>query len=163
VALGDHSTASGDNSVAVGRNALASSLNTLALGANAAATAPNSIAIGAGSVANEPNTVSIGTAGPGGQRRMTNVAPGHEQFDAINAGQFKAGIAATAALPTIITPSEAGRTTVSANASYFLGEVGYGLGVAHRLEIAPSAVLDASVSEGSSKEWVARAGFAFEF
>jgi autotransporter adhesin len=119
--------------------------------------------LGAGSVASEANTVSVGTPEPGGQRRITNVARGREQYDAVNFSQFSAAILATAAAPSIQTPSEPGRSTVSFNTAYFRGQAGFGLGVAHRLNIREPALLEMSVSEGSSKEWVVRAGFSFEF
>jgi autotransporter adhesin len=130
---------------------------------NAAATAANSIALGSNSVASEPDTVSVGTGQPGGQRRITNVAPGHEQFDAVNYQQFSGAIAATAAAPSIVTPSKPGKTAFSANTAYYQGTVGYGVGIAHRLNIMPSATLNATVSEAGSNQWVARAGFSFEF
>jgi autotransporter adhesin len=50
------------------------------------ASAPNAVALGAGSVANVANTVSVGA--PGAERRITNVAPGISQTDAVNVGQL---------------------------------------------------------------------------
>jgi autotransporter adhesin len=58
----------------------------VAIGAGAAASAPNSVALGNGSVANVANTVSVGS--PGNERRITNVAPGINQSDAVNVGQL---------------------------------------------------------------------------
>ncbi|HEX2352549.1 MAG TPA: hypothetical protein VHJ16_07200, partial [Xanthobacteraceae bacterium] len=55
------------------------------------AAATNSVAVGQGSVASAPNTVSVGA--PGGERRITNVAPGVAPSDA-----------ATAILPTPTHP-----------------------------------------------------------
>jgi autotransporter adhesin len=147
----------------MGKNALASGANSTALGVNAAATAANSIALGANSVASEPDTVSVGTDAPGGQRRITNVAAGHEQYDAVNYGQFSGAIAATAAAPSIVTPSQPGKTAFSANTAYYQGTMGIGIGIAHRLNIMPSATLNATVSEAQGNQYVARAGFSFEF
>jgi hypothetical protein len=62
--------------------------NGTAIGANAVvqAAATNSVAVGQGSVASAPNTVSVGA--PGGERRITNVAPGVAPSDAATVGQL---------------------------------------------------------------------------
>jgi hypothetical protein len=105
----------------------------------------------------------VGTPAPGGQRRITNVARGHEQYDAVNYAQFSGAIVATAAAPSIATPSAPGKSTFSFNTAYFEGQTGFGAAVAHRLNVDTPVVLDASVSEGSNTEWLARAGFSVEW
>jgi len=111
IALGGASQATGVNAIAIGTNARATGsvalgVNTLAsnggaalgdystatgadsaaLGPKATATAANAVAIGSGSVANVANTVSVGAAG--NERRITNVAAGINQTDAVNVSQL---------------------------------------------------------------------------
>jgi trimeric autotransporter adhesin len=85
-ASGQFSVASGSQSSAFGAGASATGTGAVAIGAGAAASAPNSVALGNGSVANVANTVSVGS--PGNERRITNVAPGINQTDAVNVGQL---------------------------------------------------------------------------
>jgi autotransporter adhesin len=82
---GSQAQASGQDAVSIGGNAVASGDETLAFGTNSKATALNSIAIGYGSNANQANTVSIGSLGK--ERRLTNVAAGTGNTDAVNLGQ----------------------------------------------------------------------------
>ena len=98
IAIGTGATATG--SVAVGAGASAAnggaaygdgavatgSLST-AVGPGASATAANSVAIGSGSTNTAANTVSFGSAG--NERRLTNVAAGISQTDAVNVGQLQ--------------------------------------------------------------------------
>ena len=86
VAVGNAAVAS-NGGAAFGDGASATGSLSAALGPNAVASAPNSVALGAGSVANVANTVSVGA--PGGERRITNVAPGISQTDAVNVGQLE--------------------------------------------------------------------------
>jgi len=111
IALGGTSAATGVNAIAIGTNARATGsvalgVNTLAsnggaalgdystatgpdsaaLGPKATATAANAVAIGSGSIANVANTVSVGSVG--NERRITNVAPGINQTDAVNVSQL---------------------------------------------------------------------------
>ena len=58
----------------------------MAIGNEAKVSAANSVAIGSGSEATEENTVSIGKAGS--ERRLTNVAAGVNDTDAVNMSQF---------------------------------------------------------------------------
>ncbi|WP_321907869.1 YadA-like family protein [Paraburkholderia sp. J11-2] len=83
-------SATGSNSIAAGGGATASGANSTAIGDKASATGNNSVALGANSVANEDNTVSVGSAG--NERRITNVASGVNATDAVNMGQFQAGM-----------------------------------------------------------------------
>ena len=50
---------------------------------------------------------------------IQNVARGYEPLDAVNFSQFSAAILATAAAPTIATPSAPGKSTVSFDTAYF--------------------------------------------
>ena len=86
LATGKNSQAIGDYASAYGTNAAATADNATAIGANSQATAENSVALGANSVASEANTVSIGSVG--NERRLTNVADGVNDTDAVNVRQL---------------------------------------------------------------------------
>ena len=112
IAVGFNSSSTGTNSIAIGTGATATgsvaigagasaanggaaygdgavatgSLST-AVGPNASATAANSVAIGSGSTNTVANTVSFGSAG--NERRLTNVAAGISQTDAVNVAQLQ--------------------------------------------------------------------------
>jgi hypothetical protein len=112
IAVGFNSTSTGLNSIAIGTGATATgsvavgagasaanggaaygdgavatgSLST-AVGPNASATSANAVAIGSGSTNTVANTVSFGSAG--NERRLTNVAAGISQTDAVNLGQLQ--------------------------------------------------------------------------
>jgi autotransporter adhesin len=112
IAVGFNSSSTGTNSIAIGTGATATgsvavgagasaanggaaygdgavatgSLST-AVGPNSSATAANSVAIGSGSTNTVANTVSFGSAG--NERRLTNVAAGVSQTDAVNVGQLQ--------------------------------------------------------------------------
>jgi autotransporter adhesin len=86
VAIGYQAQATADPATAIGANAVASANNSVALGAGATASAVNSVALGAGSVADQANTVSFGSVG--GERRLTNLAPGVNGTDAVNVNQL---------------------------------------------------------------------------
>jgi autotransporter adhesin len=76
--------------------------------------------------------------------------------------QMSRGFAAAAALPSIMTPSAPGKTTVSVNAGFFRGETGLGLAIAHRLQTAIPIVASASFA-GSGSSVLGRVGAAIEF
>ena len=84
---GSNSKAYGNNSVAIGNNSSAKGTNSVALGPNSTVSGNNSVAIGAGSTATENNVVSVGKKGE--ERRITNVADGINNHDAVNMGQFR--------------------------------------------------------------------------
>lgn len=100
LALGNYASASGrydavnntlpivSYATAVGTGATVEANRGTALGHGALVTAPNSVAIGADSVANEADTVAFGTIG--NERRLTSVAAGINNTDAVNMGQFNA-------------------------------------------------------------------------
>jgi autotransporter adhesin len=113
-AVGNNAVASGNNSVALGATATASGNTAVALGVNSKATAANSVALGAGSVADEANTVSVGSATQ--QRRITNVAAGTNDTDAVNVGQFNAGLANTLSQANAYTDSRISGLRKSLNA-----------------------------------------------
>ncbi len=99
-ANGVGSTAMGDGAVAhnydtaVGYNAKVAADGSVAVGANARVEsgAANSVALGQNSVASEANTVSVGSAG--NQRRITNVANGVNDSDAVTMYQLNSTAAA---------------------------------------------------------------------
>lgn len=88
-AYGARSLASGISSIAIGDTANATGNNAIAIGTGATA-ATNSVALGAGSTAAE-GTVSVGSVGS--ERRITNLAAGTADTDAVNVGQLNAGLA----------------------------------------------------------------------
>jgi autotransporter adhesin len=75
------------SSLGCGAGANASGTGAVAIGAGSSAAAPNSVALGSGSIASQANTVSVGA--PGAERRITNVAAGINQTDAVNVGQLQ--------------------------------------------------------------------------
>ncbi|MCP1625327.1 YadA-like family protein [Pseudomonas nitroreducens] len=91
-AVGYQAGATGDSALALGRNASASADNSVALGANSTTTAklanpafvPNGAVVSGLLPAGE---VSVGSAGA--ERRVTNVAAGADETDAVNVSQLK--------------------------------------------------------------------------
>src|ERR1700730_9965407 len=176
-ALGANSTARGTNSVAVGAGASALGNNSPAIGANAfvAVSGNNSVALGQGSIATRPNTVSVGAAGQ--DRQITNVAAGVAPTDAANVGQLSAlqnqitgnlsearrGIAATSALAYVPTPSGPGRTTFALNGSYFQGERGLGVALAHRFGTEIPLYFSAAYGNGGGTQHIGRVGMGVEW
>nr|WP_174949378.1 YadA-like family protein [Burkholderia lata] len=92
-AVGYNATAKAENALALGRDAMASYLGSVALGANAvsdgstlslAAYNPGTFALAG---LNPVGEVSVGRSG--GERRLTNVAAGAADTDAVNVSQLK--------------------------------------------------------------------------
>ncbi len=79
-----------DNALVFGSNVTSVVDNAIAIGNSASVTGQNSVAIGNGSVAAEDNVVSVGAAGS--ERRITNVAAGINDTDAVNVGQLNQGL-----------------------------------------------------------------------
>ncbi|WP_219376686.1 trimeric autotransporter adhesin SadA [Citrobacter sp. Colony322] len=71
-----------------GVDANAQGTDSVAIGSGSIAAAENSVALGTNSVADEANTVSVGSSTQ--QRRITNVAAGVNNTDAVNVAQLKA-------------------------------------------------------------------------
>ena len=71
-----------------GDDANAQGADSVAIGSGSIASADNSVALGTNSVADEANTVSVGSSTQ--QRRITNVAAGVNNTDAVNVAQLKA-------------------------------------------------------------------------
>ncbi|EBD1058439.1 autotransporter adhesin SadA [Salmonella enterica] len=71
-----------------GADANAQGADSVAIGSGSIAAAENSVALGTNSVADEANTVSVGSSTQ--QRRITNVAAGVNNTDAVNVAQLKA-------------------------------------------------------------------------
>ena len=179
-ACGVGATSTGDNSMAVGTGASATGFGTAlgtaavandhatAVGNGAQALGGNSVAIGLGSIASAPNTVSVGAVGA--ERRIVNVASGVNATDAVNLGQLndyqrenRRGIAGAVAMGSFLTPSAAGKTTVTLNGAYYHGEGGMGFSLAHRLKVDVPVVLHGTYGNGGGNEHIARAGVGFEF
>ena len=122
-AYGSGAVASAANATALGQGSRATGANSTALGQGAQATGANSVAIGAGSIASDPNTVSFGA--PGAERRLTNVADGINQFDAVNLGQLEkaySGVAMSFALSAVDLPLGVGEQGFTVGVGAFEGE-----------------------------------------
>ncbi len=105
VAIGPNAQASGTTSIAMGAGSTAQGAQSLALGAGAAARQVNSIALGASSVTTvgaqgsysayglTASQTSVGEVGVGtaqGNRKITGVAAGSADYDAVNVAQLTA-------------------------------------------------------------------------
>ena len=86
VAVGSGSNASGVNAVAVGRDSHATADGASTFGYHSTANAAHSVALGDFSTATEDNTVSVGNDTL--KRRITNVADGTKETDAVNLKQL---------------------------------------------------------------------------
>lgn len=151
-AIGFGAQAGGGNyNTAIGRYTSAIGESTTAIGAGATAYGVGSVAIGAGSVATQDGTVSVGQ--PGYERRITNVAPGIYNTDAVNMGQLRsvddkvnrvgASAAAFSALaPLPYDPKEP--TQYSAGMGTYNGTGAFALGLYHYTQ--PDVMLNAAIS-----------------
>ena len=92
--------ATGVETIAIGGDSVASGAGSVAIGSEAEAMAANSVAIGFGSMATEANTVSVGAVGE--ERRITNVAAGINDTDAVNVAQLTAEATARTAADTTL-------------------------------------------------------------
>jgi autotransporter adhesin len=186
VAVGAAASAA-NGGAAFGDGAVATGSLATALGPNSQALGANSVAIGSGSVATLANTVSFGT--PGNERRLTNVAAGVNPTDAVNVSQLsgltsgfqsqitglqgqitsnlsesRRGIAATAALASVATPSAPGKTTMAMNASTYEGQAGFGIALTHRLAWTDIPVyVSGAYGNGGGTQHVGRVGMAVEW
>ncbi|EGY5219567.1 hypothetical protein JIP73_004799 [Salmonella enterica] len=113
-----------------GADANAQGADSVAIGSGSIAAAENSVALGTNSVADEANTVSVGSSTQ--QRRVTNVAAGVNNTDAVNVAQLKA--------------SEAGSVRYETNAdgsvNYSVLNLGDGSGGTTRIGNVSAAVND---------------------
>ncbi|HAR9016669.1 TPA: trimeric autotransporter adhesin SadA [Salmonella enterica subsp. enterica serovar Enteritidis] len=113
-----------------GADANAQGADSVAIGSGSIAAAENSVALGTNSVADEANTVSVGSSTQ--QRRITNVAAGVNNTDAVNVAQLKA--------------SEAGSVRYETNAdgsvNYSVLNLGDGSGGTTRIGNVSAAVND---------------------
>ncbi|ELQ5731307.1 trimeric autotransporter adhesin SadA [Salmonella enterica] len=113
-----------------GADANAQGAASVAIGSGSIAAAENSVALGTNSVADEANTVSVGSSTQ--QRRITNVAAGVNNTDAVNVAQLKA--------------SEAGSVRYETNAdgsvNYSVLNLGDGSGGTTRIGNVSAAVND---------------------
>ncbi|BDC41983.1 hypothetical protein PTKU15_52800 [Paraburkholderia terrae] len=105
------------DTIAFGGNANASQNGAIAIGRSAVASAVNSVALGYGSVANQAYTFSVGNAIS--QRRITNVADGVDDHDAVTVGQMTIDI--QAAIANLNTTTHSGLLKSAARPSSLLG------------------------------------------
>jgi autotransporter adhesin len=76
------------DAIAIGSLAIASNDRAIAIGEHSHAFASQSVALGCCSVSKDPLTVSVGDIAIGMVRRIVNVHPGMEVFDAVNLSQL---------------------------------------------------------------------------
>ncbi|SDR48899.1 Head domain of trimeric autotransporter adhesin [Burkholderia orbicola] len=103
----------GGAGVAVGYSSSAAGTGGVALGTSATASGRNSVALGTNSTASADNSVSIGSATQ--QRRLTNLAAGTADTDAVNVGQMNAGLSTKVDDTYIKIGTTAGPAAVSGN------------------------------------------------
>ena len=173
-ALGDHATADAPNSTALGQDATARGANSAAMGYGATANGANSAAIGAGSVANRPNSVSVGDAATHTYRQITNVAAGTEPHDAVNLGQFEAGLrglksyanaeadkvgSVDASLAAASAEAAAGkhRNTIAGGTAEYNGQASFAFAYQHRFGTHWAAMVTIGSNGGASNTTVAGA------
>lgn len=110
LAVGDSSQSTGYRSATFGSHSRALAEESLALGYETRANAYGSVALGAESVANEENTVSVGSDTL--KRKITNVADGAYDFDAVNVRQLNrlsSRVGASAAALASLKPAQLGK------------------------------------------------------
>ncbi|WP_313340991.1 YadA-like family protein [Stenotrophomonas sp.] len=94
IAIGPVASASGAGSTAIGDGADASADNSVALGSGAVASVGAQSgytgAYGAAGASNSAGEVSVGSTGA--ERKVTHVADGSAQYDAVNVGQLQNGV-----------------------------------------------------------------------
>ncbi|GJH06266.1 YadA-like family protein [Paraburkholderia terrae] len=112
IAIGGNAQANDTGAVAIGAGALADRSSSIAIGQNAQASAANSVALGADSSttatlttpAYQPGTTQLAGTAPvgevsvgsnGNERRVTNVAAGAADTDAVNVSQLKSAVNAS--------------------------------------------------------------------
>jgi autotransporter adhesin len=171
----------------LGFQAFASGANSTALGEGANASGDNSVAIGKESVADEDNTVSVGSAG--NERRVTNVAAGVDDTDAVNVAQLNSalagvdalqdsvdqlfqdarhdrlesrrGIAAAVAMSEAPMPSRDGGISYSLHGAGYRGQ--YAIGGSMKYRINRRVAVDFGVSSAGYKDTAVRLGVSGEF
>ncbi|TDR29031.1 trimeric autotransporter adhesin [Hydromonas duriensis] len=143
MAFGTKAVSSGSGSIAIGANSSSSGSNSVALGANSVAdgsTLSNAAYNpGSGSIAGVTPVGEVSVGSSGAERRITNVAAGSADTDAVNVSQLKAvrdgfnsdikdlkgGIAAALALES--APSVAGKFTTYMGVGYYDGQSAIGI------------------------------------
>ncbi|BCF99461.1 membrane protein [Paraburkholderia sp. PGU19] len=138
------------DTIAFGGNANASQNGAIAIGRSAVASAVNSVALGYGSVANQAYTFSVGNAIS--QRRITNVADGVDDHDAVTVGQMTMDI--QAAIANLNTTTHSGLLKSAVGPSSLLGAPPVSSLTPDQL-IASGPLTSASVVEASGTNSVA--------
>ena len=130
--IGFNSHVGADHGTAVGANTsidpAATYATAIGYGATVGPNGHNSVAIGANSVANEPNVVSFGS--PGNERRLTNVADGVNNNDAVNFNQLKrayGGVAMAFAMTAASPALAPGEQSLSVGGGYYKSQSGMSL------------------------------------
>lgn len=173
-AIGPHAVAHGYSTTALGDHAQALAPNSTALGENATANGSNSVALGQGSVANRPDSVSVGDAATHTYRQITNVAAGTEPHDAVNLGQFEAGLrglksyanaeadkvgSVDASLAAASAEAAAGkhRNTIAGGTAEYNGQASFAFAYQHRFNTHWAAMVTIGSNGGASNTTVAGA------
>ena len=173
-AIGPNAVANGYSTTALGDHAQALAPNSTALGENATANGSNSVALGQGSVANRPNSVSVGDAATHTYRQITNVAAGTEPHDAVNLGQFEAGLrglksyanaeadkvgSVDASLAAASAEAAAGkhRNTIAGGTAEYNGQASFAFAYQHRFNTHWAAMMTVGSNGGASNTTVAGA------
>ncbi len=200
-AVGNNAIASGNNASAFGAAAVASGDNSLALGAGASATAANSTAIGKGASVQAANSVALGanstatrgaqsgytaygvsgtvsSAGevsvgsPGGERQITNVAPGNAPTDAVNVAQLQgavsqvrqradSGTAAAMAIAGLTQALDPGKTMITGGVGTWRDQTALAFGMSHRFDNAWTFKAGGSFSTTGGSGMNASVGYEF--
>jgi len=170
-ALGKDAIATPVDSVALGKSAEVQNgaKGSMALGANTTVTqnAENSVALGQYSVANEANTISVGN--DNFKRRITNVADGINDYDAVNMRQFNglerkmSGIGAMNSAMSALVPNQrvTGDTQLSIGLGYYDSEAAIAGGMFHYIN--DDVLLNAGVSYSRESGTAGRAGVTWGF
>ena len=125
IAIGDGSKAYSTLSIAIGQDAQANGSDpTIGLAAGVAigslarvdGTTKEAVALGYNSVATEDLTVSIGRSDTKLYRRITNMAAGRNDYDAVNVSQLKGGLDTLLGVTTAVDST--GKITTGSNFAY---------------------------------------------
>ena len=164
-AIGNNSRA-GVNSVAIGNGAQASGADSTALGQGAVALHSNSVAIGSGSVTSAPNTVSFGSSG--NRRRLTNIAPGKDKYDAATYGQVERvekkanrGVAIVSAMDTFL-PDPGKQFRLNFGGGYYGSEYAIGLTGSGRIKEDRGVYIGIGADTGFN-DYAAKAGVSYQW
>ncbi|MEZ5480270.1 MAG: YadA-like family protein [Thiolinea sp.] len=135
--------------------------------------ATHAVALGSGSVATAAN-ISVGDAQAGLTRRITNVAPAREAYDAVNFGQYQQGLGGVREEAFELNCG-GGRfqcgdclrhlaNCLECGGTHYRGEQAVSLSFSHRLPDSPfNTAVNGGVAYDSSQHALTRVGVSWEF